>query len=633
MPIVPLTTTGRSALTCRFRCGSACAHPAPNTSDNPYFAELTRRGVLRAGALLTLVGAAGTALAGCADQSPPAPAGPPVPGTNFSPVAPNTADAITVPAGYRSSVVLRWGDPILAGAPAFDFAAQTPEAQAGQFGFNNDFCGLVPLGDGRWAMWSNHEYVTPIFMFAGYDEANPTETQVRISWNAVGGSVVAVRRDPGGALVAVPGDRLNRRITALTPFRLSGPAAGGPLLRTSADPTGTTVLGMHSNCSGGVTPWGTILSGEENFNNYFAGASAVTDPTAAARLARYGITKGESETKWERFDPSSTPVKHTALGRFKHEGANIRLAPDGRAVAYMGDDERFDYLYKFVSRDRFTPGDTPEARAANKRLLEIGTLYVATVSGPATDPPDGLFHGSGSWIPLVIDNTSQVPGMSVEEVLVLTRVAADKVGATKMDRPEDVQPHPKTGRVYVALTNNTDRGAAGKAAPDGPNPRPRNKHGQVLELVERGDDPTGREFDWSLVLICGDPAAPDTYFAGFDKTKVSPISCPDNLDFDSHGNLWIATDGNALKSNDGLFAVPLDGPERGRVKQFLTVPVGAETCGPVVTDDFVLVSVQHPGEVDGASADKPASHWPDGGTSQPRPSVVCVTRDSGQIGV
>ncbi|WP_028924313.1 PhoX family protein [Pseudonocardia acaciae] len=657
---------GRSAITCRYRCGAACAHPAPNTSANPTFLGLVnRRDVFRAGALLTLVGASGAALAACGGPegggSGGAPAGPPAPGTAFTPVAPNTADTVTVPAGYTSSVVVRWGDPILPGAPAFDFGKQTAAAQAGQFGFNNDFCGLVPLGPDRWAMWSNHEYVTPLAMFTGYDEKNPTEEQVKIGWNAVGGSVLVVHRTATGALEAVPGDRLNRRITALTPFRLTGPAAGSAPVRTGADPEGRTVLGTHSNCSGGVTPWGTILSGEENFHSLFANAASVTDPAAAARLTRYGVTTGESETKWERFDPrwdvgkepnevnrygyiveidplepSSTPVKHTALGRFKHEGANIRLAPDGRAVAYMGDDERFDYLYKFVSRDRYDPND----RAKNKTLLESGTLYVATLTG-ASPPgtvdgggaaPAGGFRGSGTWVPLAEGGTSKVPGMSVEEVLVFTRLAADKVGATKMDRPEDVQPHPSTGKVYVALTNNTDRGAAGKAGADEPNPRRGNKHGHILELAERGDDPTGTAFDWSLLLVCGDPAAPDTYFAGFDKKQVSPISCPDNLDFDAHGNLWIATDGNALKSNDGLFAVPLDGPERGHVKQFLTVPKGAETCGPVVTDRFVLVSVQHPGEVDGASADKPASHWPDGGTSLPRPAVVCVVRDGGAIG-
>ena len=211
-----------------------------------------------------------------------------------------------------------------------------------------------------------------------------------------------------------------------------------------------------------------------------------------------------------------------------------------------------------------------------------------------------------------------------------TRFAADKAGATKMDRPEDFEASPKTGKVYVALTNNDKRGTDGKAPVDAANPRNDNKSGQILELT---DDHAGTDFTWDLLLVCGDPAAADTYFAGFDKSKVSPISCPDNVAFDSHGNLWISTDGNALKSNDGLFAVALEGPNRGETKQFLTVPNGAETCGPVVTDDLVTVCVQHPGEDDEYSIDKPLSHWPEGGNGTARPSVVAVWKSGGQIGM
>ena len=211
-----------------------------------------------------------------------------------------------------------------------------------------------------------------------------------------------------------------------------------------------------------------------------------------------------------------------------------------------------------------------------------------------------------------------------------TRFAADKAGATKMDRPEDFEANPKTGKVYVALTNNDERGAPGEAPPDAANPRNDNKSGQILEIT---DNHAGTDFTWELLLVCGDPAAADTYFAGFDKTKVSPISCPDNLAFDSHGNLWISTDGNALDSNDGLFAVALDGANRGETKQFLTVPLGAETCGPVVTDDLVTVCVQHPGEHDDNSIDNPLSRWPEGGNGTARPSVVAVWKTDGQIGV
>lgn len=211
--------------------------------------------------------------------------------------------------------------------------------------------------------------------------------------------------------------------------------------------------------------------------------------------------------------------------------------------------------------------------------------------------------------------------MSAQEVYVFTRQAADLVGATKMDRPEDVEPHPTTGTVYVALTNNTRRTAA-----DEPNPRVNNKHGHVLEVMESGNDPAATTFTWNVFLLCGDPNDSSTYFAGADKSKVSPISCPDNVTFDKYGNLWISTDGNQLGAHDGLFGVATEGKYRGEVRRFLSVPNGAETCGPWVADERVLVCVQHPGETDGASFEAPSSHWPDGGSSIPRPSVVGVWR-------
>ncbi|MGB3440223.1 MAG: PhoX family phosphatase [Actinophytocola sp.] len=668
--LLPLFTTnpkgGRSSITCLYRCGNACAHEAPNTSDNTYFADVvadvaSRRGMLKAGAVIAVAGLV-TAGAGTAAATPGRPGGGHGHGTglDFEPVAPNDLDTLVVPKGYEQDVVIRWGDPVVPGAPRFDFANQTAAAQAGQFGFNNDFCGLVPLGRDRYLMVSNHEYTTESAMFFGYDANNPTREQAEIAWAAHGLSVVVVERRRRGGLEVKPDRHYNRRITLTTPFAVRGPAAGSKYLRTSADPTGRRVLGTQNNCAGGVTPWGTILSGEENFNQYFANADLVTDPVAKARNTRYGIAGGASQRKWERFDerfdlarepneanrfgwvveidpldPHSTPVKHTALGRFKHEGANVVVARDGRVVAYMGDDERFDYLYKFVTDGRYKPGDSRYAREHNKKLLDSGTLYVAKftgdspadeIDGSGTVPADGEFDGSGEWIPLVRNNKSFVPGFTAEEVYVFTRLAADVVGPTKMDRPEDVEPSPRNGRIYAALTNNTDRGKAGREGATEPNPRVANKHGHVLEVEERRGDHTGTRFSWQLLLLCGDPASPDTYFAGYDKSQVSPISCPDNVAFDARGNLWISTDGNALSHNDGLFAVPVEGRERGHVRQFLTVPDGAETCGPVVTDDFVLVSVQHPGELDGASADNPLSHWPDGGDAQPRPSVVAVYR-------
>lgn len=664
---------GRPGLTCRYRCGDACARAVPNTSGNPYLGDLLtlgRRGLLRAGAVLTLGALGVPGLAACTGGAgdtggtggtggPDAP-GPDVSaGLRYVPVAPNTADAVTVPPGYTHDVVLRWGDAVVPGAPPFDFDAQSAAAQERQFGYNNDYVALVALpGDGeRYLMFVNHEYTIEPLMFRGYDEENPTDEQILVGQAAHGLSLVVVERDAGsGRLRALLDDR-NRRWTASSPFELVGPAAGSALLRTAADPSGHLVLGTVNNCSGGTTPWGTFLSGEENVDQYFAHAEAVTDPVAAARLHRYGFDAGPSRRRWERrderfdlarhpneahrfgwvvevdpFDPDARPVKHTALGRFKHEGATIRLAADGRPVAYLGDDERFDYVYKFVSDRAVTAGVSRAAREANRRLLREGTLHVARFSGPGA-AADGSSAGTGEWVPLASGTTSHVPGMTAEEVYVFTREAADRVGATKMDRPEDVEANPRTGRVYLSLTNNTER-----VTTDAANPRAANRHGHVVELVEDGDDAAATAFTWSLLLVCGDPDDPGTYFAGVDRAQVSPISSPDNLAFDPHGNLWIATDsGAALGVNDGLYGVVLDGPQRGRTTLFASVPVGAECCGPVVTDEFALVAVQHPGDVDGASPDAPGSTWPDGPGSQPRPAVVCIWRDEdgrpGRIGV
>ena len=680
---------GRSAMTCRFRCGDACFHEVPNTSTNAYVGDVIvgaigRRSMMRAAAVVT-VAAAGAGAAG-AVQAPQAAAAPATGtpsaaaseaarrkhkgarGLRFAPVAPNTADAVTVPEGYRQNVVIRWGEPILRGAPAFDPEKQTARAQAAQFGYNCDFLALLPLpGErGRQLLVANHEYTDEILMFRGYDAANPTREQVEVAWAAHGLSAVVVEEDRrSGRLTAVSRHQLNRRVTATTAFRLTGPVAGSDLVKTSADPTGTKVLGTLNNCSGGVTPWGTTLHGEENFNQYFAHSGRATDK-------RYGIGTGASERKWERFDkrfdvarepnevhrfgyvvefdpydPESTPRKHTALGRFKHEAATVRLTHDGRPVVYSGDDERFDYFYKFVGSKRMKRGSSRAVREHNLSLLGEGTLYVARLTGdsPALEidgtgklPEDGAFDGGGEWIPLATATAegavSHVEGMSAEEVFVFTRLAGDTVGATKMDRPEDIEPNPVTGKVYVALTNNTDRGVGSHAKADEANPRSANKHGHVLELTERWNRPESTRFGWSLFLVAGDPDDPATYFAGFPKDAVSRISCPDNVAFDPHGNLWISTDGAQLGSHDGLFGVATRGERRGELKQFLTVPKGAETCGPIVQDRRVLVSVQHPGEIDGASVEKPASAWPDGPGTYVRPAVVAVWRADGRdIGV
>ncbi|NUW32298.1 PhoX family phosphatase [Nonomuraea sp. SMC257] len=663
-------------MTCQFRCGNACAHEVGNASGNAYFGDvvaeaLTRRGVLRTGALGALVVGAGVAGAvpALAEPTPEAVAEDAAlysggGDLRFSPVPPNKDDALRVPDGYTSAVVARWGDPVLPDAPAFDFDNQSAEAQAKQFGYNCDYVTMFPMGRDRALLWVNHEYTNEALMFRGYKDGTAApEEQIRIALAAHGGSVVEVERVRGTGqwkLVTRGRRRYNRRITALTPMRFTGPAAGSDLLKTVGDPAGVKPVGMLNNCSGGTTPWGTVLTAEENFDQYFINGDKVpaaqkpyisryTIPSGIASgnrrfdrvEERFDLAKHPNEVNrfgWvveiDPFDPDAEPVKRTALGRFKHEAANTTLARDGRVVVYMGDDSRFEYVYKFVSKDRYIHGFDRH----NRKLLDEGTLYVAKFTGdsPAAEidgsgklPSDGAFDGSGEWIPLVSGDKSFVDGMTAAEVLVYTRAAADKVGATKMDRPEDVERNPVNGAVYIALTNNSNRAPA---QVDEANPRPSNKHGHVLELVERRDDAASTVFAWSLALVCGDPNDPATYFAGYDKTKVSPISCPDNVAFDRDGNLWIATDGNALGTNDGLFVTPVRGRERGHVRQFLTVPIGAETCGPMVTSDqrSVFVAVQHPGEVDGATPDSPVSHWPDGEGGQPRPSVAVTWHTQGK---
>lgn len=674
--------SSRQRVTCLYRCGDACSHPVENTSDNEYFGDivkaLSRRDLLRAGGITVLAVGAGSALAACANQNQPAatPTSSAAPnespaGMKFDSVAPNTEDGVVIPNGYQQAVVIRWGDPILPGAPQFDVTKQTPAAQRQQFGFNNDFAGLLPIpgAQDRFLMVTNHEYTTEQFMFGGYNADNPTPDQFEIGIAAHGLSVVEVeKRD--GTLVPVMG-RYNRRITADTPMTLIGPAAATDFVKTATDPAGRTVAGTLNNCSGGVTPWGTVLTCEENVDQYFGAPDGAPkpDPATVDRLTRYGVKFKASQRKWERFDPrfdvsktpnepnrfgyvvevnpwdpGSTPVKHTAMGRFKHEAANIFVTGDGTVVAYSGDDTRFEYLYKFVSSKKVQPGTDAAAMANNMTILDEGTLYAAKFSsdipevqidGSGKLPAKGSFSGSGTWIGLLRtapggQAESLVAGMTPQEVAVFTRFAGDKAGATKMDRPEDCEANPKTGKVYAVMTNNDERGGPGQPPADAVNPRNENKNGQIVEIT---DNHAGTDFTWDLLLVCGDPGKADSYFAGFDKNKVSPISCPDNLAFDSHGNMWVATDGNALKSNDGLFAVALEGPNRGETKQFLTVPKGAETCGPVITDDLVTVCVQHPGESDDNSLDNPLSHWPDGGSSPARPAVVAVWKPNSGIGL
>ncbi len=566
-----------------------------------------------------------------------------------------------VPEGYEIQTVIRWGDPVVPEAPAFNAAAQTPEAQAAQFGYNNDFIDFRPLpfganGSDHGLLCVNHEYTDTQLMFPGIGSGRDarlrtTAAQARIELLAHGHSVVEIRKQDGKWGV-VGNSRYNRRITGETPMRISGPAAGHDLLKTSADPTGTRVLGTLNNCAGGNTPWGTVIMAEENFNQYFGGAAARSGAQSDS-YRRYGILP-DATYAWGRFedrfnldrepnepnrfgwivefdpyDPTSVPVKRTALGRFKHEGATHAVNPDGRVVFYAGDDERFDYVYKFVTARPWNPTD----RAANRDLLDEGTLYVAR------------FHDDGrvEWLPLVQGEgplTAANGFPSQAEVLINTRRAADLLGATPMDRPEDVETNPVNGRVYVMLTNNGNRTAQ---QANRVNPRAANNHGHVVEVIPPGAGTsavdhaatTGR---WEIFLLAGKPGVD----AGARYHRATSdngwLSCPDNCAFDAKGRIWIATDGapGAAGVADGVYAADTSGYGRALTRLFYQAPTGAEVCGPCFTPDSrtLFLAIQHPGDDPGSTFERPSTRWPDFAEGMPpRPAVIAIIRkDGGEIG-
>ena len=558
--------------------------------------------------------------------------------------------------GYDAQVLLRWGDPIFADAPEFDPMNQTAERQARQFGYNTDFIGFIPL-DGspdHGLLVANHEYTNEELMFPGVGiqdakDANfskMTKELVDIEIAAHGGAVVEIRRVDGKWQV-IKDSKYNRRITAATPMEITGPAAGHDRMKTSADATGRKVNGMINNCAGGVTPWGTWLSCEENFNGYFWGKLG-EDHAEARNYKRYGIgtpayawgkyydrfdlTKEPNEANrfgWvveiDPFDPNFVPKKRTALGRTKHEGAAGITNSDGRYVIYLGDDERFDYVYRFVTAGKVDK----ENRAANFGLLDEGTLYVAKYNADGTGTWLPMTHGQG---PLTEANGFR----SQADVLIETRRAADLLGATKMDRPEDIEANPQTNRIYVMLTNNTRRK---EDQVDAANPRANNAFGHIVEMMPEGGNHAATSFTWEVLVKCGDPsvASVGATFSS-ETTRNGWFGMPDNCAIDSQGRLWISTDGNNAKSTgraDGLWAMETEGEMRGTSKHFFRVPVGGELCGPFFTpdDESLFLAVQHPGEAEeGATStfENPITRWPDFKDDLPtRPSVLVITRQGG----
>jgi secreted PhoX family phosphatase len=574
----------------------------------------------------------------------------------FTAVPVSVADSLQVPAEYEASVLYRWGDAVGAPGVVPHFKADgtnTWQEQSLQAGMHHDGMAFFPIDKNprHGLLAINHEYTDDGLLHVDGMQSWSAD-KVRKSQAAHGASIIEVVERQGEWRV-MPKSRYARRITANTPMLLSGPAKGHALLQTAADPTGSRVLGTLNNCAAGQTPWGSYLTCEENWNGYFSARQ-----TPSADEQRYGLRHQGWGYRWhehdERFDaarhphepnrfgwvveidpadPSQTPVKRTALGRIKHEGATTTLSQDGRAVVYMGDDERFEYIYKFVSRDKVQPG----GYQANHDLLDHGTLYVARFDA----------RGHGRWLALVhgengLTTERGFPGQA--EILIKTRQAADVAGATKMDRPEWIAVHPHTGEVFATLTNNSLRGQPGRDT-DEANPRADNIMGHIIRWREgagQGGDAASTEFRWMHFALAGDPNAEQAQHRG--NILGDMYGSPDGLAFDASGLLWIQTDVSTSAMHKGAYQgmgnnmMLCADPVSGQTKRFLTGPAGCEITGIAFTPDrrAVFINIQHPGETasERSDPDRPQaiSNWPDGPTGgRPRSATVVIRRKDGGV--
>ncbi len=625
-----------------------------NRSSNPSIHDLlspARRTLLRGG-LGAAVGGVLAPLAGCAGVGA---GGAPLLG--FKSVPLGTADDVVVPEGYAVQVIAPWGEPVgISGDDApfrFD-ASNTAAQQEAQMGMHHDSIDYFPLPGGDASasglLVMNHEYVDDGLLHAdGMKTWNAAK--VRKAQAAHGVAVIEIARR-GNTWQMVRPSPWARRVTANTPIGVSGPAAGHALLRTAADPAGRRVLGTINNCASGITPWGTYLTCEENFINYFKGPDS-----PSAHEQRWGLRKGDpAGYRWhehdERFDAtkhpnepnrfgwiveidpydfSSVPVKRTALGRGAHEGATVATTKDGRAVVYSGEDARFEYIYKFVSRDRIRPGGAK----ANGELLDHGTLYVARFEA----------DGSGRWLPLVHGGgalTAAAGFADQGEVLIRARQASDALGATRMDRPEWIAVD-RDGWVYCTLTNNSSRGVAGQPPTDAMNPRANNTMGHIIRWKDDGDFDAAT-FRWNHFVLAGDPSNERADARG--NVKGDAFGCPDGLWVDGRGVLWIQTDmsTSAMGKGDlarlGNNAMLAADPRTGEIRRFLVGPAGCEVTGATGTPDgrTMFINIQHPGESPSERSDpaepRKISNWPDRRPDgRPRSATVVVRKlDGGVIG-
>lgn len=636
-----------------------------NTSQNEQFQTIVNRAVGRRGFLKLGSGAAVAAflagpLAGCGSNDSPTASL-----LGFKAVAANGLDTVTVAEGYTATTFVPWGTPLFstgAGSIWSGTGSETAADQARQVGDNHDgihFFAMDGTSSTEGLLVMNHEYNTTLgsnylSLFGPTPAPANTLDRVNKSIHSFGCSVLHIKKNSTNQWELVKDSAYNRRITAATPMLLTGPAAGDAKLKTSADSTGTEVLGTFNNCGNGFTPWGTYLTCEENFNGNFGTTVSPAVDTRDVSMKRYGINAGTTRYAWETqvdrfdykkeanesnrhgwiveidpFDANSKPKKRTALGRFKHENAAYALTKDKRVVVYMGDDQADDYIYKFISTDKYVEGN----QRANANLLDSGKLYVAKFGNGTTS---GDFMGTGEWVELKLSNIPSAytayTFTNQADVLINARLAGDALGATKMDRPEWVTVHPTSGEVYVTLTNNSARTVADEA-----NPRTNNIYGQIVRWRETGGDAAAMTFDWDIFVLAGNPTVPGnpgtTKAGSSNVTADNTFNSPDGLGFDKFGRLWIQTDGSYAGTgnyaNQGNNCMLAADPVSKEIRRFLVGPKECEVTGLTFTPDHktMFINIQHPGEVGGNAG----SSWPDGGTNMPRSATVIITKNDGGV--
>ena len=661
-----------------FEIDNSGIDPQTNFSANAEFADILAANMQRRNFLKGTLGTAvatmfGGSLVGCNSSSSPAPIAlpgavqpPPAPVLmGFNAIATNRLDTITVPDGYTARSFLPMGTPLTGNYPAYrEGGTNTGAEMEQQVGAHHDGMHFFPMdarttgtNSAEGLLVFNHEYCEPATLHQNGPTGLPRPAdEVRKEVAVHGVTVAHVKKDGTGQFQLVQGSPLNRRITGATPMDISGPARGHAKMVTKYSTDGTRTRGTLNNCGNGYTPWGTYLTAEENWAGYFAN----TDATQPREHKRYGVATKTSRYGWETadsgadqyqrfnastiatdaerdyrnepntfgwiveidpFNPDSVPQKRTALGRFGHEGVVFTPVVEGQPVVfYSGDDSTFEYIYKYVSK-------APYYKAtAGGHLLNDGTLYVAKFNA----------DGSGEWLALDYNSESfrakalaaNVEFSSQADVLINTRLAADVVGATKMDRPEWGAVHPQSGEVYFTLTNNTGRTAA---QVDAANPRANNATGHIIRWRERAATPA---FDWDIFMLAGDvgTATPGT---DLKLTADNHLASPDGLAFDQNGLLWIQTDMSGSQQGTGPYGnnqmVVADAKTR-KLKRFLVGPIDCEVTGISWTPDMktMFVNIQHPG--DRSTVTKLTSTWPaNDSTSRPRSATVIVTKNDGGV--